>query len=175
MDSRFRRRGWRRGAEWIKAQIFDSRRPNPENGHTPMSNPKNHRTASWHSKDPVESVRRINRRWIVRGGLRKSAADYLVDLEQSDPPRLARSCRLALDLAHSMGAHHDPKPWFYGGLFALARASEAERHLGNHPLTRLVWESLRGIPPDADAPESLLPFAVEIAGVIRCQTSYGDG
>jgi hypothetical protein len=120
-------------------------------------------------KDPVESVRRINRRWIVHGGLRESAAAYFAQLEKSDPDRLRRSCQLAMDLVHSKLGHADPKPWFYAGLFAHAGHDEAERFLTDHTLTRLVWETLHGIPHQEDAPEGVRVLGRQIVQAIRCQ------
>jgi len=117
-------------------------------------------------KSPVEAVRRINRRWIVHGGLRDTAAEYLAELEAKDPRRLRRSCELAMDLVHSQAGHADPKPWFYAGLFALAEPDEAERFLEAHPLTRMVWETLAGFPEDEKAPESLRVLSRQIAEAI---------
>lgn len=129
---------------------------------------------TWCSKNPVDAVRRINRRWIVHGGLRETAACHLNTLEQTDRPRLVRSCRLALDLAHSMGAHGDPKPWFYGGLFALAEPAEVDHLLGGHPLTRQVWENLHGASCTADTPIGLHELCDKIAEVIRQQPAFAD-
>jgi hypothetical protein len=129
-------------------------------------NPRNPHAAA-REKKPVETVRRINRRWIVHGGLRESAAAYLAELEKSDTTRLRRSCQLAMDLVHTQAGHADPKPWFYAGLFALADADEAKRYLGAHPLTRLVWEKLNGIPSHDENPESLHALSCQIAEAIR--------
>lgn len=129
---------------------------------------------TWWSKNPVDAVRRINRRWIVHGGLRDTAASYLDALEQTDRPRLLRSCQLALDLAHGLGAHGDPKPWFYGGLFSLAEPAEVEHLLGGHPLTHQVWKNLHGIPGPADIPPGLQALCGGIAEVIRRQPAYAN-
>ena len=120
-------------------------------------------------KNPAETVRRINRRWIVHGGLRESATAYLAELEEKDPSRLHRSCELAMDLVHSQAGHADPKPWFYAGLFALAEPGEAERFLRAHSLTRMVWEALNGLPDDHQAPENLRALSCQITEAIRCR------
>lgn len=83
-------------------------------------------------------ARKLNGRWIVHGGLRDAAAAYLDHLAATDPDRLARSCRQARRLVRCPGPEEDPKPWFYGGLFSLANASEAETFLSAHPLLRAV-------------------------------------
>jgi len=123
--------------------------------------------APLHGKNPVGTVIRINRRWIVHGGLSDSSAAYIGELSQSDPARLRRSCRLAMDLVHARPAQADPKPWFYAGLFALATPAEARRFLQQHPLTRMVWESLHHAPGQRDAPESLRNLSQDIASMIR--------
>jgi len=115
----------------------------------------------------VESVRRINRRWIVHGGLRDTAAAYLAELGQSDPDRLRASCQLAMELVHSKAGHADPKPWFYVGLFAHARPHEAERFLASHPFTRAAWEILHDVPCRDGAPGNLILLARQIAQEIR--------
>lgn len=112
-------------------------------------------------------VRRINRRWIVHGGLRESAETYIAALERSDPARLRHSCALAMELVHTRAAQSDPKPWFYAGLFALATPDEVRRCLNDHPLTRMVWEALHDVPNHDDAPESLEKLSHHIATAIR--------
>ena len=110
---------------------------------------------------------RINRRWIVHGGLRESATAYLAELAQSDPVRLRRSCELAMALVHSATADGDPKPWFYAGIFAMATPGEMARFLGDHPLTRTTWEILNEQPHCDQAPASVRVLAGHIARTIR--------
>jgi len=117
--------------------------------------------------DPVETVRRINRRWIVHGGLRDTAAAYLEELREKDPARLRRSCELAMDLVHGESGGLDPKPWFYAGLFSLATADEARRMLASHPLTLMVWRHLRRVPDVDDAPDGIRELGGNIADSIR--------
>jgi len=99
--------------------------------------------------------------------LRDTAAEYLAELAAEDPTRLRRSCELALELVHSQAGHADPKPWFYAGLFALAEPGEAERFLEAHSLTRMVWETLAGLPEDDQAPDSLRSLSRQITETIR--------
>jgi len=95
--------------------------------------------------EPAESViwaRRVNSRWIVRQGLGENAEMYLKHLEAIDPDRLIRSCELARQLVRKSEPGEDPKPWFYAGLFGLARRDEAERFLQGHWFTPSCIPSL---------------------------------
>ena len=86
--------------------------------------------------DPVEWAKRINRTWIVRHHLNHQAEawlDYLVDFPDG---RLVRSCEIARAMCELRDPLHDPKPWFYAGLFHLATASEARRFLDTHRITK---------------------------------------
>ncbi len=112
-------------------------------------------------------MKRINRRWIVHGGLRESAAAYIMELEESDPARLRSSCGLAMELVHSAASGGDPKPWFYAGLFAMATPGEAARHLRDHPLTRAAWERVNGVATPRDVPESVRMLAARLVREIR--------
>jgi len=86
--------------------------------------------------DPLAQVRRINKTWLVRGGLDEHAESYLVHLGESDPERLQLSCRMALGVLHSVMEVQDPKVLFYPGLFLLANESEVASFLDSHPYTR---------------------------------------
>ncbi len=120
-----------------------------------------------HERDAVAAVRRINRSWIVHGGLKETTAAYLQELETNDPHRLHRSCELALKLVHGHGRGVDPKPWFYAGIFAFADAHEAGRFLDGHPLTCQAWSELHNHPAAPDLPATLRELAIRIAGEIR--------
>ena len=85
--------------------------------------------------DDIAWARRVNSRWIVRQGLRASAAAYLDRLESIDPERLQRSCHRARRLTDRYGSAEDPKPWFYAGLFSLATREEADEFLTEHYFT----------------------------------------
>ena len=127
---------------------------------------RRHTPAPHHAKNPVDAVKRINRRWIVHGGLRASTTKYLALLEASDPERLQRSCELAMALVHS-AADRDPKPWFYAGVFAMATQDEAARFLSKHPLTRTTWELVNDAPARGKTPASVRALAVRIAREIH--------
>jgi|GEM_PF-1625784 len=86
--------------------------------------------------DPLVQVRRINQTWLVRGGLDVSTERYLEHLGKVDPKRLTRSCRIALNVLHSVMEVQDPKVLFYPGVFLLATAEEVELFLAEHPYTR---------------------------------------
>lgn len=90
-------------------------------------------------KDYVAWAKRVNGRWIVHQGLDERAQDYMDHLEETDPKRLERSCRLAHQLVRQAGPE-DPKPWFYAGLFSLATVEEATKFFASH------WFTLSAIP-----------------------------
>jgi hypothetical protein len=85
--------------------------------------------------DDIAWARQVNARWIVREGLRASAAAYLDRLDSIDPERGQRSCRRARCLTDRYGIAEDPKPWFYAGLFSLATREEADKFLTEHHFT----------------------------------------
>lgn len=118
-------------------------------------------------RDAVATAKRINRRWIVHGGLKETAEAYMEWLESKDPARLRRACELALSLVHNHGHGSDPKPWFYAGLFSLADADEARRFLDGHSLTWTVWCELQNQPGNSHEMERLQNLARSIADVIR--------
>ncbi len=116
---------------------------------------------------------RINRRWIVHGGLRESAAGFLDELALKDMARLRAGCQLAMDLVHDNAeANNDPKPWFYAGLFAVADDDEARRYLAGHPLTRMVRAELRATPEQCGDFAGLESMSREIAAAIRIHQSW---
>ena len=94
--------------------------------------------------DPVEWVRRVNRTWIVHGGLAERAEEWLAYLESLQDGRLKESCAIAHAMSRRRDHSEDPKPWFYAGLFSTATAAEAGRFLINHRLTPAtvpaMWE-----------------------------------
>lgn len=88
-------------------------------------------------QNSAAKARRINRTWIVRGGLEKSAEDYLTALETRDPGLMEKVCALAIGAAHqASAAQRDPKPDFYAALFSQATEAERETFLKNHRWTR---------------------------------------
>jgi hypothetical protein len=104
--------------------------------------------------DHVAWARKINGRWIVHNQLNRTASAYMKQLEETDPERLMRSCRIAHRLVHALEPTEDPKPWFYGGLFSLATRPEAARFLAEHPLLASVvpaLQSAEALPPGVDS------------------------
>ncbi len=114
--------------------------------------------------DHVAWARRVNARWIVRGGLNDSATAYMNHLERIHPERLVRSCRRAHRLVYSMEPLEDPKPWFYGGLFSLATTAEARRFLAEHPF---ILATIPSLAFDPDLPDVLVSAAPETARKIQ--------
>jgi hypothetical protein len=84
---------------------------------------------------PVEWVRRVNRTWLVHGGLDQAAEEWLDHLQATDPPRLEAACVAARALCGMRQPLADPKPWFYAGLFHVATADEAARFIPGHRIT----------------------------------------
>jgi hypothetical protein len=86
---------------------------------------------------PIEHARRINRTWVVRGGLADTTARYLERLEIERPATLLVVCERAIAAARRASAEHrDPKPDFYASLFSRATPAERDEFLGNHLWTR---------------------------------------
>jgi len=98
----------------------------------------NHRDTS----NPPEWAKRVNRTWLVRGGLDVTTDAWLAHLEQTDPARLLASCEIARALSRGSDHTHDPKPWFYAGLFSLATAAEARLYLATHHFTAAAIPAL---------------------------------
>ena len=94
------------------------------------------------TSDLTEWARRINRGWFVRGGLTATTDAWLTHLEQTDPGRLLASCEIARALSRGPDRIHDPKPWFYAGLFSLASEAEARHYLTNHRFTAAAIPAL---------------------------------
>jgi len=86
--------------------------------------------------DFTTQARRINRTWIVRGGLAETTARYLDALEIRDPESLGIVCELAV-CAAKKASHEmrDPKPDFYASLFSRATAEDREHYLRGHAWT----------------------------------------
>lgn len=93
--------------------------------------------------DHVAWARKVNSRWITHNRLNQTASAYMDQLGETDPERLARSCRIAHLLVHALEPTEDPKPWFYGGLFSLATRPEATRFLAEHPLLACIAPALQ--------------------------------
>ncbi len=88
-------------------------------------------------QNSAAKARRINRTWIVRGGLENNAEDYLATLEARDPLLMEKVCALAIEAAQLASAEQrDPKPDFYAALFSQATEAERETFLKNHRWTR---------------------------------------
>ncbi|MCX6877510.1 MAG: hypothetical protein NTW21_27425 [Verrucomicrobia bacterium] len=94
------------------------------------------------TSDPIAWARRVNRTWLVHGGLADSTDAWLTHLEQTDPARLLAGCQLACALSRGPDHTSDPKPWFYASLFSLATATEASHYLANHPFTAAAIPAL---------------------------------
>ena len=103
--------------------------------------------------DHIQWARQLNGRWIVHNKLNDTATAWMEHVGQADPERLARSCRLAHVLVHTLAFAEDPKPWFYGALFSLATPSEAGKFLAGHPLLASVVPALQsgGLPPAVES------------------------
>lgn len=93
--------------------------------------------------DHIAWARKLNGRWIAHNKLNDTAAAYMDYVAAADHERLARSCRLAHLLVHTLEPAEDPKPWFYGGIFSLATRPEASKFLVGHPLLASVVPALQ--------------------------------
>jgi len=126
--------------------------------------------------DDLAWARRVNSRWIVREGLRASAAAYLDHLASTDGERLLRSCRRARRLTDRFGSDEDPKPWFYAGLFSLATRDEVTRFLTEHPFTLAAIPGEEGAMPGFLAPDSVAKTTWEkILRIREGVTGLGEG
>lgn len=94
------------------------------------------------TSNPVAWAKRVNRGWLVRGGLNDSTDAWLTHLELTDPARLLASCDIARALSRGPDRTVDPKPWFYAGLFSLASPEEARHYLSNHRFTAAAIPAL---------------------------------
>lgn len=91
----------------------------------------------------IERIRKINKTWIVRGGLGEDAANYLDLLEQSDNSRFHFACLLTWNVlaylnAHQRMQHEDPKRYFYPALFYATTTQEQQQFLKKHQFTLAV-------------------------------------
>jgi hypothetical protein len=115
----------------------------------------------------------VNDHWIVRHGLKKSAAAYLDYLEANDPQRLRGSCRRARRLVSVRPPREDPKPWFYAGLFSLATVEEGRLFLADHWFTTACIPALATlvVPPSepvrlgADTRRKIMRIQEALAGL----------
>ena len=127
------------------------------------SAPMNHRDTS----NPPEWARRVNRTWLVRGGLDATADAWLAHLEQTDPARLVASCENARALSRGPDHIHDPKPWFYAGLFSLATEAEARHFLTTHHFTAAAIPALAHDAALNQWAATLSPAARDLLGRLR--------
>lgn len=95
-----------------------------------------------HDLPIVDWARRVNRTWIVRGGLDGDAEAWLEHLAELGDGRLERSCEAAKAMCDIRDRSEDPKPWFYAGLFSLATAEEARRFLAGHRITQAALPAM---------------------------------
>jgi hypothetical protein len=91
---------------------------------------------------PVDWVTRVNRAWLVRGGLNVAAEKWLNHLRASDPKRLEASCVAAREMCGMRDPLADPKPWFYAGLFSLAAPDEVGRFIPGYRITKAAVPSM---------------------------------
>ena len=138
------------------------------------------------TSDLTAWAKRVNRAWLVRGGLADTTDAWLAHLEQSDPGRLLASCEIARALSRGPDRTHDPKPWFYAGLFSLASAEEARHYLTNHRFTAAAipalahdatldhWVSTLG-PASREVLERLRAAVRGLASQYACSKPQGQG
>lgn len=93
---------------------------------------------------PREWARRVNRAWIVHGGLADHAEQWLNHLANLNDGREESACAAAMKMCDLRNPMDDPKPWFYAGLFCLADNGEAKQFLLTHRVTKAVVPSMRG-------------------------------
>ncbi len=94
----------------------------------------------------VAWAKRVNHAWIVRGGLKESAAEWLDYLAGLDDGRMLLSCDAARRMCDKRMPDEDPKPWFYAGLFRHATQEEARRFLSTHHVTLASLPCIAGEP-----------------------------
>ena len=87
-------------------------------------------------------ARRVNRAWLVHGGLDATTDAWLAHLEQADPARFMACCENARTLSRGPDHTIDPKPWFYAGLYSLATEAEARHYLTTHHFTAAAIPAL---------------------------------
>lgn len=95
--------------------------------------------------DYIAWVKRTNARWLTHYNLSLNAEAYLNHLAQIDASRLRASCHNAYLMIWQRDQREDPKPWFYSGLFSLAREAEARKFLIRHWSARDVIPSSKNI------------------------------
>ncbi len=91
---------------------------------------------------PREWARRVNRAWIVHGGLADHAEQWLNHLAELNDGREESVCLAAMKMCDRRNPMDDPKPWFYAGLFSLAAPDEAKQYLSTHRVTKATVPSM---------------------------------
>lgn len=112
-------------------------------------------------------AKRVNGAWLVRGGLDATTDAWLAHLEQSDPARFLASCEIARALSRGPDHTHDPKPWFYAGLFSLATADEARHYLSAHHFTAAAIPALAQDPDLNRWAATLSPASADLLDRLR--------
>ncbi len=92
---------------------------------------------------PREWARRVNRTWIVHGGLADHAEQWLNHLAKLNDGRELTVCAAAMSMCDLRNPMDDPKPWFYAGLFCLANPEEVKQFLPTHRVTKATVPSMR--------------------------------
>jgi hypothetical protein len=95
---------------------------------------------------PIDWARRVNRSWLVRGGLDVHAGEWLRQLAEAGDGRLLSSCLAARAMCGLRLPLEDPKPWFYAGLFHAASPAEAACFLRDHPVTLAAVPAMQADP-----------------------------
>jgi hypothetical protein len=117
--------------------------------------------------DPTAWARRVNRGWLVRGGLAETTDAWLTHLEKTDPARLLAACESARDLSRGPDRVNDPKPWFYAGIFSVATTAEASQYLTNHRFTAAAIPALAQDAAVNQWVAGLGPASSELLGRLR--------
>jgi hypothetical protein len=111
------------------------------------------------SREAVEWARRVNSRWLVHEGLDVTARDFMNHLAVVDPERLRKSCEMAQLMVSQSRGVEDPKPRFYGGLFSLATAKEAECFFADRLFIAALWPGGDFVPHEGLGPETVQKMA----------------
>ena len=122
---------------------------------------------SHHAMPPIDWARRVNRSWLVRGGLDGHAEEWLRELAEMKDGRLPLSCVAARAMCGLRAPLEDPKPWFYAGLFHLATADEAAHLLASHYVTLAAVPAMHGDPAVRRWLEQVKPETRELVARLR--------
>ena len=122
---------------------------------------------SHHSLPPIDWACRVNRSWLVRGGLDQHAAQWLRLLKVTHDDRLPLCCLAARAMCGLRAPLEDPKPWFYAGLFHLATADEARALLTSHPVTMASVPALQDDPSVQKWMQQVKPETRELVARLR--------